>query len=218
MTEEATYGSRLLSILSDKPAEEDQLNFKPYAETLADIITDPGTDTPLTIGVFGDWGRGKTSLMRMVQRQLEATEGTDFPVLSVWFNAWLYSQQEALWRALISRVLAETRKFDTLTEGARATLRQLESRLYGVDAPGGGEFMLPPETLPDLEGVTLPPLMGLELLRRQAQRDKDDKAASRLERLMADLEESETATRRGQIVALDDFRRRFEEISKEYIV
>jgi hypothetical protein len=30
--------SRLLSILSDQPADEDQLNFAPYAKTLADII------------------------------------------------------------------------------------------------------------------------------------------------------------------------------------
>ena len=64
--------SHLLSILSDQPADHDQLNFDPYAKTLADIIADPGTDTPLTIGVFGTWGRGKTSLMRMVQRRLEA--------------------------------------------------------------------------------------------------------------------------------------------------
>ena len=74
---------RLLSILSDQPAGEDQLNFDPYARTLAGIVADPGTDTPLTIGVFGSWGQGKTSLMRMVQRQLDDTAGTDFPVQTV---------------------------------------------------------------------------------------------------------------------------------------
>ena len=54
----------LLSILSDQPADEDQLNFAPYAKTLAEITGDPDTDTPLTIGVFGGWGQGKTSLIR----------------------------------------------------------------------------------------------------------------------------------------------------------
>jgi predicted KAP-like P-loop ATPase len=57
----------LLSILSDQPADEDQLGFAPYARTLAEIVAVPGTRTPLTIGIFGDWGRGKTSLMRTVQ-------------------------------------------------------------------------------------------------------------------------------------------------------
>ena len=99
---DATQNRPLLSILSDQPADEDRLNFAPYAKTLADILADPGTHTPLTIGVFGGWGRGKTSLMRMVERRLAATEGSDYPVRPVWFNAWLYSQQESLWRALIS--------------------------------------------------------------------------------------------------------------------
>jgi predicted KAP-like P-loop ATPase len=123
--------SPLLSILSDQPADEDQLSFAPYAKTLADITADPGTDTPLTIGVFGGWGQGKTSLMQMVRRRLNDTLATAFPVRTVWFNAWLYSHQPALWRALISRVLDGVRGFATLDQAARADLRQLEARLYG---------------------------------------------------------------------------------------
>ncbi|MBC7251484.1 MAG: hypothetical protein H5T62_14525 [Anaerolineae bacterium] len=106
-----TEGRKLLAILSDQPADEDRLNFDPYAKTLADIIADPDTDTPLAIGVFGTWGRGKISLMRMVYRRLQATVETEFPVRAVWFNAWLYSREEAFWRALIALsgpVLART--------------------------------------------------------------------------------------------------------------
>jgi formylglycine-generating enzyme required for sulfatase activity len=218
MTSEPEGTVSLLSILSDQPADEDQLGFRPYAQTLAEILADPGTDTPLTIGVFGGWGRGKTSLMRMVQRRLRDTESTGFPVRSVWFNAWLYSQQESLWRALISRVLSGVRGF-SLDEDAQSTLRQLESRLYGAAAPGAGHLDLPPGALGEnLEGAALPPLLGLELLRRQAQRDSDDQAVDRLDRLIDDLEESEADTRRDQISALDDFRRQFEEISERCIV
>jgi hypothetical protein len=43
---------QLLSILPNQPADEDQRDFNPYAKTLADIAADPGTDAPLTIGVF----------------------------------------------------------------------------------------------------------------------------------------------------------------------
>jgi hypothetical protein len=31
------------------------------------------------------------------------TLDTKFPVRAAWFNAWLYSHQQSLWRALISR-------------------------------------------------------------------------------------------------------------------
>ncbi len=107
---------KLLSILSDQPADRDQLNFGPYVRTLVDIISDPGSDTPLTVGVFGDWGRGKTSLMRMVERQLKERtqeEQQAFAVLPIWFNAWLYSREGTLWRALIARVLTVTRAIRT---------------------------------------------------------------------------------------------------------
>ena len=33
---------------------------------------DPATSTPLTLGVFGRWGSGKTSLMQLMRQQVEA--------------------------------------------------------------------------------------------------------------------------------------------------
>ena len=206
------------SMLSDQPASEDQLNFAPYAKTLADIIADPGTATPLTIGVFGGWGQGKTSLMRMVERQVTEAPAPDFPVRPVWFNAWLYSQQQSLWRALISRVLNAAHRFPTLDDEARRTLNHLEARLYGNAQAGGGQFTLPGTALRGLSGVTLPPLMGLELMLRQARRDGNEEAARNLQQLIGDVEESDAHSRRDQIAALDDFRREFEMISRKCIV
>jgi len=208
---------RLLAILSDQPADEDRLEFDPYARTLAEIVADPATDTPLTIGVFGSWGAGKTSLMRMVRNRLEATANSDFPIRTVWFNAWLYSREEALWRALISRVLETVRRF-ALDDAARKELRQLEARLYPPAAPTGSQLTLPRGRLPELGDASLPTLTGLELLRRQAEREGDQAMTSRLEEIIADVEESQALTRRDQIAALDDFRRHFEDISRRCIL
>lgn len=40
---------------SDLPATQDELGFAPSAAALA--------DTPLTVGIYGPWGSGKTSMM-----------------------------------------------------------------------------------------------------------------------------------------------------------
>lgn len=61
---------RLSPILDDRPTDKDALDFSPYRDTLVDIIADPDTRTPLTIGIFGGWGSGKTSLMQMVESRL----------------------------------------------------------------------------------------------------------------------------------------------------
>ncbi len=59
----------LFDIISDQPCQDDALNFAQYAQVLSDIITNT-THLPFTIGIFGDWGSGKTTLMRMLQDQV----------------------------------------------------------------------------------------------------------------------------------------------------
>ena len=47
----------------------DTLETGMYAETLASFIKE--CDTPLTIGVQGEWGSGKTSLLNMIREDIE---------------------------------------------------------------------------------------------------------------------------------------------------
>lgn len=86
---------------SDRPADIDALGFSDFRPGLVEIIT--RGETPLTIGVFGRWGSGKTSLLRMLKNDVERISGEK--VRTVWFTAWKYNHREALWRALILRVL-----------------------------------------------------------------------------------------------------------------
>jgi formylglycine-generating enzyme required for sulfatase activity len=90
-------------ILDDRPAEVDALGFAPYRDTLVEIVAGPDTHTPLTIGIFGTWGAGKTSLMGMVKAHIDKRGLPRYR--TVWFNAWKYNKEEALWRALVLRVL-----------------------------------------------------------------------------------------------------------------
>ena len=92
MPEHKTY------ILDDLPTDLDALDFKPYIETLVDVCKT--ASTPLTIGVFGTWGSGKTSLMRMVQSGLQKENYT-----IAWFDAWKYDKEESLWRAFLLCIL-----------------------------------------------------------------------------------------------------------------
>ena len=108
-------------IVNDQPTDKDALDFTPYVETLADIIQTG--NTPLTIGVFGTWGSGKTSLMKMVKNQLPK----DFTI--AWFDAWKYDKEETLWRAFLLSVLTAVRS--TIKEGQPTEdLEYMETMLY----------------------------------------------------------------------------------------
>jgi predicted KAP-like P-loop ATPase len=81
-----------LNLLNDSPrAEKDLLNFARYAEPLAALIADPKTQPPLTIGIYGRWGTGKTTLMHQIR---QALPGEGF--LHVEFVPWLYGNEENL--------------------------------------------------------------------------------------------------------------------------
>jgi formylglycine-generating enzyme required for sulfatase activity len=89
-------------LLDDLPSAVDKLGFEPYARALSDILLDPNTHTPLTLGLFGSWGSGKTSLMQQLRRAVEQDGGPgQARYRAVWFNAWKYNQEDALWRALL---------------------------------------------------------------------------------------------------------------------
>jgi SAM-dependent methyltransferase len=113
-------------------------------------------------------------------------ESAGFPVRSVWFNAWLYSREQALWRALIACVLEGVRALPGLDDGSLDDLRWLEARLYSPVAPSGGRVRLRPGCLPGLDGGPLPTLTGLELVRRRAEREKGRAAAGSLQEIIAD--------------------------------
>ena len=74
---------------------EDLLNFTVVADTAAQLVRE-STDQPLSIGVSGSWGTGKSSLIKMIGASLEKTngdEGNNYVFLE--FDAWLYQGYEA---------------------------------------------------------------------------------------------------------------------------
>src|SRR6266545_1164929 len=60
---------QLAALRSDQPATADSLGFKHYAEAFARLILHDET-TPLTIGIHGPWGKGKSSFMNFVDEAL----------------------------------------------------------------------------------------------------------------------------------------------------
>ena len=116
----------------DIEAEVDLLNFGVVARAAADLIRQAG-GTPLTIGVSGGWGAGKSTLVKLTKAELEqggssSSDSSRFIVME--FNAWLYQGYEdarqALLQAVSDRLLEEAKKRETYIEKAVAFAKRVK--------------------------------------------------------------------------------------------
>lgn len=90
---------------ADSPTTNDLLGYKRFTEPIVRrIINATGKSTPLTIGIYGEWGSGKTSFLKMIDEALQKQD-----IYPIWFNAWKYDQEDNLWSALIQTILDQAR-------------------------------------------------------------------------------------------------------------
>lgn len=61
-------------LANDQWTTVDRLGFQVYVSAITQFILHPQTRAPFTIGINGRWGAGKTSLMRMIQENLDPTD------------------------------------------------------------------------------------------------------------------------------------------------
>jgi hypothetical protein len=83
---------------------DDLLGMDRYARTLARFIH--RTQAPFTLGIYGEWGSGKTSYANLASyylKELTAEKKTG-PVLFIPFTSWDYKTSDDLWRALILKI------------------------------------------------------------------------------------------------------------------
>jgi predicted KAP-like P-loop ATPase len=89
----------------DTDTEEDFLNFSGVAATVAEIIVQTQR-RPISIGVSGAWGVGKSSMIRLIRKELVARSNKSTPkFIFVEFNAWLYQGYDDA-RAALMDVIA----------------------------------------------------------------------------------------------------------------
>ncbi len=87
---------------SDNETSIDLLGFAVHKDLIRHVITDKAL-MPVTVGVFGDWGGGKSSILRMLERDLLQEED----IACLYFNGWTFEGYDDAKAALISSILIQ---------------------------------------------------------------------------------------------------------------
>ena len=81
---------------------EDQLGRDSFADNVTSLILDSPPKVSFRIGIFGEWGEGKTSVLKLVESKLRARDNP-----CVWLLPWAARDQSGLWRDLIAGIAEE---------------------------------------------------------------------------------------------------------------
>lgn len=105
-----------------------------YSHLLKAITTIIDTDNllPCSIGIYGDWGSGKSSLMRMAEKKYE----DDKDILVIKFNGWLFEGYEDAKSVLMGRIVDEIISKRKFSEKAIKYAAKLLKRVDWIKVAG----------------------------------------------------------------------------------
>jgi WD40 repeat protein len=141
--------SLLPAVSPDSVDRRDLLDVGMDATALANVIAAEATKPPVSIGLFGDWGSGKTFLIGQIQDRVQRlavrarrSNASSSPycryVRNIAFNAWQYADAN-LWASLVTHIFEALARPEpsagvTTDEDARRQLARLEEELAARSA------------------------------------------------------------------------------------
>lgn len=112
-------------VLTDNETRIDLLNNEAIAATIIKLLRDR-PDRPVTVGVHGDWGAGKSSVLEMIEAGFEDEE----KVLCLKFNGWRFQGFEdakiALIEGIVTGLIEKRPALTKMGEAVRNVFRRID--------------------------------------------------------------------------------------------
>nr|WP_024592147.1 P-loop NTPase fold protein [Pseudoalteromonas sp. TB13] len=123
---------------SDNESKIDFLNFSEVGESISDIVTTPEL-LPISIGIFGDWGAGKSTILELTESAI-AKENPQF--IHIKFDAWLFQGYDdaraSILETIAKALIKETEDNETLKDKAESFYNRVDKmRAIGMLADVG---------------------------------------------------------------------------------
>jgi len=131
---------------ADNETSEDLLGFKVHADLLINIIKDESI-LPITIGVFGDWGSGKSSILQIIKEEFDIEDDKDS--LCIYFNGWTFEGYDDAKAALLNSILKELEDNKKISAELKNSIKEKAKKLWkSIDWMRGAGMVMKNVALP----------------------------------------------------------------------
>lgn len=206
---------------SDNETSEDLLGFKVHADLLIDVINDENV-LPVTIGVFGDWGSGKSSILHIIKSEIDKKEHEDS--LCIYFNGWTFEGYDDAKAALLKAILKELEDNKKLTDEVKDAVKEKAKKLWkSINWMTGAKMAMKNIALPAISayftgGVSLIPFAfqkfsewGIDSEEKLIEKLQSEEGSEFFKSLTKEVEKNEE----DKTHAVADFRKDFEDLLNE---
>ena len=123
---------------SDIDSKKDFLNYSEASEIVVNVLKNPSM-LPISIGVFGSWGTGKSTILNLIEDKIQTETNNGFIVIK--FDAWLYQGFDDARAALLEVITLEIAKLakdnqSLLQKTVKVGKRINKLRILGLMAEG----------------------------------------------------------------------------------
>jgi predicted KAP-like P-loop ATPase len=113
----------------DNEASQDLIGFERIADNISALVENT-TIQPATIGLFGDWGSGKSTVLRLIEKKLEDRKET----LVIKFDSWLFEGYDEVKTSLMVTIIEGISKYIRDNEALfKKVLPKLSNLLKKID-------------------------------------------------------------------------------------
>lgn len=198
----------LKTFLSDQETKTDLLSNEAIAKTIVALLRER-PDRPVTVGVHGDWGVGKSSILEMIEDCLES----DPSVLCLKFNGWRFQGFEDAKVALLEGIVEGLLEKRPALTKASAKVKEVFRRIdwLKVAKKAGGLAVTALTGIPTFDVMESAVSFAVSALKNPAEAGKSTEAA--IDGLLSLVKDGESSKNVPSEVR--EFRKAFDDLLQE---
>lgn len=123
-----------IKMWADNASKIDMLSYEPYAELIFEIAISERMN-PVTIGLLGNWGSGKSTILNLIENKINSCSDKG-NIVSIFVNAWMFEGYDDAKTALMEVILRAIEENKSISQNLGDKFKKLRDRVDWIRLGG----------------------------------------------------------------------------------